>query len=169
MSAAIRLPASCFLWGPNYGNHCAPCCWLNLWLDTVLQLGDYRHHPYNPNLVPSDSHLLYLLKKNLPGKRFAAYADKKQAVTSWFRQLTPIYSALGYKSRWDKCVSVNGDHVEMLCVPFHTHVSHIHKNWIKVSPSECYLIFWNSFAHCMGNTQSFLTLKCMVHIAITEV
>jgi histone-lysine N-methyltransferase SETMAR len=45
------------------------------------------HHPYSPDLAPSDFHLFGPLKKHLGGRRFETDGEVQQAVMSWLQTL----------------------------------------------------------------------------------
>jgi hypothetical protein len=73
--------------------------------------------PYSRDVVSSDFHLFGFFEKHLAGKRFATDADVKQAVTSWLQTLDTSLFFNGIQvflvPRWDKCLNVNGDYVEV--------------------------------------------------------
>lgn len=74
------------------------------------------HPPYSPDLAPSDFYLFRHLKKGLKGIRFTCDTDLKAAVTSWFRSQTPEFFENGMRKlikRWMKCITLNGDYVEV--------------------------------------------------------
>jgi hypothetical protein len=55
-------------------------------------------------------------RKHLAGKHFATDADVKQAVTYWLQTLdTDVLHAeiQVLMLRWDKCINVSGDYVEV--------------------------------------------------------
>jgi hypothetical protein len=71
--------------------------------------------------IPSDQ----FRTKNLAGKELATDADTKQAANSRLQTLdTHSFHAgmLALVPRWDKCLNVSDDYVEVWCVPCATHV-----------------------------------------------
>ena len=60
--------------------------------------------------------------------------------------------------RWEKCLNVNDDYMEVWCVPSATMCHAYIKVGTQVSTSECY-----SFAYIPGQYTSFLTLKYMAY------
>jgi hypothetical protein len=69
---------------------------------------------YSPDLVPSDLQLTEPLKQHSGGRRFHSNEEVQMAVREWLRVQEPdFYSDGVFKlvPRWDKCISVLGDHV----------------------------------------------------------
>jgi len=82
---------------------------------TPLQLGDS-----SPDVAARNFHLFGPHKKNLPGKWFWTDADAKQVVTFWLQTInTDIFYAQmqAQVPRLDRRLNVNGDYVEVWCVP----------------------------------------------------
>ena len=54
-------------------------------VETVQQMGFelLQHHPYSPDLAPSDYHIFGPLKEALHGRRFTSDAEVKEAVRTW--------------------------------------------------------------------------------------
>jgi len=68
------------------------------------------------SMGPSDFHCFESLEKNLAGMSFVTDADEKQAVTCWQQKLdtNSVYAWIqALVPQWDKCLNVNGDHVEV--------------------------------------------------------
>jgi len=77
------------------------------------------------------------LKKQLAGKRFATHADMEQAVSSCLQTPDTDFFCEEIKAlvpQWDKCWNVNGEHVEVSCVPSAT-ICHL---YIKAIPVQAW-------------------------------
>ena len=73
------------------------------------------HAPYSPDLAPSDYHLFPNLKKWLGGKKFANNEEVESAVNGYFEELEVSHYKQGIEAiehRWEKCIELNGSHVE---------------------------------------------------------
>jgi len=73
------------------------------------------HHPYSPDLPPSDIHLFGPLKDALRGTRFEDDESVIRAVRTWLcEQETRWYRENMHTlvSRWYKAVDVDGDYVQ---------------------------------------------------------
>jgi histone-lysine N-methyltransferase SETMAR len=55
------------------------------------------HHPYNPNLAPSDFHLFPKLKEHLRGQNFGSDEEVKSAVGKFFREQNSEFYKNGFK------------------------------------------------------------------------
>jgi len=85
----------------------------------VLWLGGYGPSMLQSDLASSYFHLFGPLQKHLAGKHFATKANMKQPVTFWLQTLNPYFfytSIQALVPRWDKCLDVNSDYVEVCCV-----------------------------------------------------
>lgn len=75
----------------------------------------------NPSIASSDFYPFGTLKKHVAGNGFARDADVKQAVTSWLKTLdTCLFFYFWIQAlalRCDMCLNINGDYVEVWCVP----------------------------------------------------
>ena len=74
-----------------------------------------QHPPYSPDLAPSDSHLIGLLKQHLLVKRLPDNDAVETAVCAWFQQQPQEFHAAGFQGlvkRWDKRLNLYGDYVE---------------------------------------------------------
>jgi len=74
-----------------------------------------KHHPYSPDLGPSDCHLFGPLQQALRGRRFTTYQQLKAAVhLCLVCQPKTLYSEGTKKTgqRWTKCIEKQGDYVE---------------------------------------------------------
>ena len=86
-------------------------------MDAVREYG-YEllpHPPYSPDLAPSDFHLFPRLKKHLRGRRFDDDGELTAAVEGWLGDQDVDFYRSGindWKTRWDKCVELEGDYVE---------------------------------------------------------
>ena len=86
-------------------------------MDAVRECG-YEllpHPPYSPDLAPSDCHLFPRLKKHLRGRRFDDDGELTAAVEGWLGDQDVDFYRSGindWKTRWDKCVELEGDYVE---------------------------------------------------------
>jgi histone-lysine N-methyltransferase SETMAR len=72
------------------------------------------HVPCSPDLAPSDFHFFPTLKRTLEGRHFTN-EDVEAAVRTFVHtQDTEFYREGFFKlvKRWDKCISVVGDHVD---------------------------------------------------------
>ena len=80
----------------------------------------------------------------LAGRRFATDADVKRAAPSWLQTLDAdfIYAEIqALATQWEKCLNIDGDHVEVWCVPSATHESRLRRCQSKVLDiSVCYII-----------------------------
>jgi len=107
-SVAYCLPGRCFFRGPNKGKYhgrMPPSRLVAVFMD---------HSPYRPDLTRSDFCHCVALKKHLACKRFATYADMKQAVTFWlWTPDTSFYCAKiqALVWQWHKCLNVNGEYM----------------------------------------------------------
>jgi hypothetical protein len=75
-------------------------------------------------------------------KRFSAEADVEQAVTSWLQTLDTdlFYAELELLvPRRKKCLNINGDYVEVWCVPSATHVPCFLEVRMKFSTSRAFV------------------------------
>jgi histone-lysine N-methyltransferase SETMAR len=61
-----------------------------------------NHPPYSPELAPSDYFLFRVMKKFLRGKRFSSGEEVKEAVTTWFEELSKYIFSRGIKSLQQK-------------------------------------------------------------------
>ncbi|PNF20025.1 hypothetical protein B7P43_G05945 [Cryptotermes secundus] len=72
--------------------------------------------PYSPDLAPCDFYFFFpLLKRDLKGNHYTSDDEVKAAVKSWIREKSEEFFSDGMKNlvtRWEKCVSLNGDYVE---------------------------------------------------------
>ena len=88
-------------------------------MDAVRECG-YEllpHPPYSPDLAPSDFHLFPRLKKHLRGRRFDDDGELTAAVEGWLGDQDVDFYRSGindWKTRWDKCVELEGDYVEKI-------------------------------------------------------
>ena len=80
------------------------------------------------------------LKKHLADKCFATDTDVNQAVIYWLNTFDMGFFHL--VPRWDKCLSSNGDYVEVWCVPCATYVSYVHESQNTVLDISV-TFFWN--------------------------
>jgi hypothetical protein len=74
-----------------------------------------QHPPYSPDLAPCDFHFFPDLKRDLKGTHFTSDEEVKEAVKSWIKERPATYFSDGMKklvTRWEKCISVNGDYIE---------------------------------------------------------
>lgn len=102
------------------------------------------HSPYHPSVMPSDFHFFGLLKKCLASKQFATDTSMQQAVSSWLQTLdTNIFYARiqALVSRWNKCLHVNNDYMEVWCVLSTTHVP-LYQSQNTFSKSGCLLPYF---------------------------
>jgi len=75
----------------------------------------FDHPPYSPHLAPSDFYLFSKMKKHLAGKGFTDDEDLQRAVMDWLNSQAAVWYEEGITklvSRYDKCLSVQGDYVE---------------------------------------------------------
>jgi hypothetical protein len=83
--------------------------------DLIATFGweEFDHHPYSPDLAPSDFHVFLHLKTFLSGRWF--YEDEvNEAVNTWFAsQATSFYDAGIQKlvPCYDKCLNNGGNYV----------------------------------------------------------
>lgn len=73
------------------------------------------HSPYSSDSAPCDFDFFPDFKKGLKGTHFNLGDEMKEAVKSWIKMKPATYFSDGIKdlvTRWEKCVSVNGDYVE---------------------------------------------------------
>ena len=71
--------------------------------------------PYSPHLAPSDFFHFLKMKEHLAGKRHADDEDLQHAVVDWLNSQAAVWYEEGIStlvSRYDKCLSVQGDYVE---------------------------------------------------------
>ena len=74
------------------------------------------HPPYIPDLAPSDFYLFSKTKEHVVGKRFTDDEDLQHAVMDWLNSQAAVWYKEGISklvSRYDKCLNVQGDYVEM--------------------------------------------------------
>jgi len=64
----------------------------------------------------------------------------KQAVTSWLQALDTDFFYAGVP-RWDKCLSVSGDYLEVWCVPSATHMLCIHSTQNTFLGARVFVVF----------------------------
>ena len=126
----------------------AKCDWLR---HSLWELTD--HPPYTHYLAHNDFHPLRSIPyDNLAGKELATEADKKQAANSRLETLDTYSFHAGMQAlvpRWDKCLNVSGEYVEVWCVPCATHVlrKFINRSRNKVLDIEVFVTWLlNSFA-----------------------
>ena len=86
-------------------------------MDKLHELGFevIDHPPYSPDLAPSDFYLFANLKRHLAGQRYATISDVKCAVESYFESKEADFYRTGIvklKSRWERCIDLDGDYVE---------------------------------------------------------
>jgi hypothetical protein len=78
---------------------------------------EVRQHPtYRSHLAPSDFHLFGPLKHHISGERFTEDDAVERTVWACFRQQPQEFYAAGYQGlvkRWDKCLNLYGDYVEI--------------------------------------------------------
>ncbi|CAK9823967.1 Histone-lysine N-methyltransferase SETMAR [Anthophora retusa] len=80
-----------------------------------LKFQPIPHPPYSPDLAPCDFYFFPLLKRDLKGNHYTTDNEVKAAVESWIREKLEEFFSDGMKqlvTRWEKCVSLNGDYVE---------------------------------------------------------
>lgn len=80
-----------------------------------LKFEPIPHPPYSPDLAPCDFYFFPLLKRDLKGNHYTSDDEVKAAVKSWIREKSEEFFSDGMKklvTRWEKCVSLNGDYVE---------------------------------------------------------
>ena len=73
------------------------------------------HPPYSPDLVPSDFHLVGLLKESLRRRHFSNDEEIKTAVRKWLKtQPVEFYNKgiCALVKRWEKAVRKVGDYIE---------------------------------------------------------
>ena len=73
------------------------------------------HPPYSPDLAVSDIFLFPHLKIALGGQRFSSNEETITFVNNYFAEKKAEYSFYGlqrWEHRWEKCVDLQGDHVE---------------------------------------------------------
>jgi len=77
--------------------------------------GRFSTTPYSPDLAPSDYHLFTKMKVWLATRCFHANEELMDGVNNWLHNLAvPSFEEGLYKlvSRYDKCLNVDGNHVE---------------------------------------------------------
>ena len=87
---------------------------------TMANIRDFEfeivpHHPYSPDLTPSDYYLFPYLKKHIGGQRYSSSKDVLSSVEGYFGSLTPTDFWQGInklRERWDKYMRLWGDYVE---------------------------------------------------------
>ncbi|PNF41869.1 hypothetical protein B7P43_G15792, partial [Cryptotermes secundus] len=80
-----------------------------------LKFEPIPHPPYSPDPAPCDFYFFPLLKRDLKGNHYTSDNEVKAAVKSWIREKSEEFFSDGMKklvTRWEKCVSLNGDYVE---------------------------------------------------------
>jgi len=73
------------------------------------------HHPYSPDLAPSDYHLFGFVKNQMRGQHYETNEALQTAVHQCLRAArTEFYRKGIFKlpERWEKCVQRKGDYVE---------------------------------------------------------
>ena len=83
-------------------------------VEMVQQLGFelLQHHPYSPDLVPSDYHIFSPLKEVLRGCRFSSDEEVKEAVHTWLPEQPKSFFSAGIQKlveRYNKCIVLQGD------------------------------------------------------------
>lgn len=86
--------------------------------ETIRTLNwDTLPHPaFSPDLAPSDFHLFGPLKNTLKGHQFDHSQNLIKEARSWLRMQPQEFFEKGIRSllrRWDKCISLRGDFVEV--------------------------------------------------------
>jgi histone-lysine N-methyltransferase SETMAR len=74
-----------------------------------------EHPPYSPHLAPSGYYPFPKLKLFLAGQRFSSNQEVIAAVERYFADLTKSHyrdGIMALEHRWNKCISLKGDHVE---------------------------------------------------------
>ena len=75
----------------------------------------FDHSPCSPDRAPSEFSLFLKMKEHLAGKRHADDEDLQHAVVDWLNSQAAVWYEEGISklvSRYDKCLSVQGDYVE---------------------------------------------------------
>ena len=83
-------------------------------LITSFKCEQMIHHPYSPDLAPSDFHLFLHLKKFLGGKWFDDDDDLKGTVQKWLTTQAAAFYEEGIQKlvpRYDKCLNNGGEYV----------------------------------------------------------
>jgi hypothetical protein len=73
-------------------------------------------HPYSPDLAPSDYHLFTKVKVSLATQRFNTNEELMNGVNIWLHNLAAPFFDKGQQilmSRYDKCLNVDGNYVEI--------------------------------------------------------
>jgi [histone H3]-lysine36 N-dimethyltransferase SETMAR len=74
------------------------------------------HPPYLPDIAPSGFSLFPMLKKDIRGKHFKDNDELITAGEGWFSGQPEVAYDTGLlklNERWEKCVALQGDYVEM--------------------------------------------------------
>ena len=82
---------------------------------TKMGIKTVPHHPYSPDLAPSDFCLFPKLKEKLRGCRYETIEEMKEAVTKVIDTLTQedFHGALQKLLEWyNKCIAARGDYFE---------------------------------------------------------
>jgi histone-lysine N-methyltransferase SETMAR len=69
-----------------------------------------NHHPYSPDLAPSDYYLFPNIKKDLRGKKLESDEEVKAAISTHFEAKDKKYFFDGIHKliqRYDKCIRLN--------------------------------------------------------------
>lgn len=72
----------------------------------------FNHHPYSPNLAPSDFHFFPEVKTHLGGQRFAKNDELKIEVNTWFGSMTADWYPVGLTKvlpRYRECLKRDGN------------------------------------------------------------
>jgi histone-lysine N-methyltransferase SETMAR len=73
------------------------------------------HHPYSPDLAPSDFCLFPYLKTKLRGRSFGSNEGVMEAVNEFFENQNREFYFEGLNKlehRWVKCIDVESDYIE---------------------------------------------------------
>jgi hypothetical protein len=93
----------------------APHCGLHKCFNQALQLGDFRHLPYSPDLAPIEYHFFTKIKVCLPTQRFHTNKELMDGVNNWLHNLAAPFFNNGLQklvSQYKKCLNVDGNYVE---------------------------------------------------------
>jgi hypothetical protein len=74
----------------------------------------FSHHPYCPNLAPSDFHLLTQMKQFLGGTHTGSDEEVKKTAKGWFKGLAVDFYDAGIQelvTRYDKCLNHDRNYV----------------------------------------------------------
>ena len=88
---------------------------------------------------------LLKLKMNLAGKGFVTDVDVKQAATSGLNTHNTNFFCAELETLvplWHKCLKVNGDYLEVWCVPSATYVSCVHRSESEVLGIGFFVIYF---------------------------